>query len=204
VLVDDGSVDDTVRVARSALSSADNRLRVVTHTRQQGYASTVLDGLRSSQGSVLAFMDGDGQFDPRDIATLLDGLHHADLVAGFRKRRADPWHRSVVSHTMNVLVRVLYGVRQRDVDCGLKVMRREVFEAASPILARSALFNTEIYFKSRRNGFRIVQVGVDHHPRIAGRRSGGRLVPILRAVRDLLRLRWQLARSWRPTAPTTD
>jgi len=101
---------------------------------------------------------------------------------------------------MNLLVRTLYGVRERDVDCGLKVMRRQVFEAASPILARSALFNTEIYFKSHRSGLRVVQVGVPHHPRIAGVRSGARLVPIMRAVRDVVRLRWKLARGWRPRA----
>lgn len=192
MLVDDGSEDDTVAVARSALGDDASRLRVVTHRYKSGYARTVCDGLRASRGAILAFMDGDGQFDPADLKLLLERLDGADLVAGYRKRRADPWHRSVVSHTMNMLVHILYGVHERDVDCGLKVMRREVFEAASPILARSALFNTEIYFKSHRRGFRVVQMGVRHHPRVAGRRSGARLVPILRAVRDLIRLRWKL------------
>jgi glycosyltransferase involved in cell wall biosynthesis len=199
VLVDDGSSDGTVEVARTALSGDAARLRAVTHPRRLGYAVAVCDGLRAARGEVLAFMDGDGQFEALDLRLLLAELDSADLVAGYRRSRADPWHRSVVSHTMNLLVRFLYGVRERDVDCGLKVMRREVFEAASPILARSALFNTEIYYKTRRNGFRVKQVGVDHHPRIAGRRSGGRLVPIARAVRDLIRLRWRLARQWTPS-----
>ncbi len=198
VLVDDGSSDTTVAAARSALGPDSARLQVVSHAQQSGYAKTVCDGLRSARGEVLAFMDGDGQFDAKDLVPMLGRLQSADLVAGYRRRRADPWYRSVVSHTMNILVRVLYGVRERDVDCGLKVMRREVFDAAVPILARSALFNTELYFKAHRNGFRVVQMGIPHHPRIAGRRSGGRLIPIARAVRDLLRLRWTLARSWQP------
>src|SRR5438270_14015212 len=72
-------------------------------------------------------------------------------------------------------------------------MRRQVLEAAAPLLARSALLNTELYFKSQRSGLRIVQVPVAHHPRTAGVRSGARLIPILRAVRDLvwLRLGWR-------------
>jgi len=200
VLVDDGSADGTVEVARGALGDDGSRLTVIRHEEQRGYAATVCDGLRASRGSTLAFMDGDGQFAATDLAPLVSRLDGADLVGGYRRHRADPWHRSVVSFTLNVLVRILYGVRQRDVDCGLKVMKREVFEAASPILARSALFNTEIYFKAQRLGFRVAQLPVPHYPRVAGRRSGARLRPILRAVRDLMRLRWQLARSWRKSS----
>ncbi len=198
VLVDDGSTDRTVDEARRAMGASADRLRVVRHERKSGYGVTVADGLRAARGDWVAFMDGDGQFDPADLRRLAAEAEGADLVAGFRLRRADPWHRSVVSRTFNLFVRVLYGVRYRDVDCGFKLMRREVLVAAHPILARSALLNTEIYFKARRAELRVTQVGLTHHPRIAGVRSGGRLVPILRAVRELVKLRWQLARTWAP------
>ena len=97
----------------------------------------------------------------------------------------------------NLLVRLLYGVRARDIDCGLKLMRRRVLENAAPLLARSALLNTELYFKSQRSGLRIRQVAVAHYPRVAGVRSGARLIPIMRAIRDLVWLRLRLAREWR-------
>ncbi len=141
-------------------------------------------------------MDGDGQFDPADLLALAAQLPHADLVTGRRERRADPRYRLLIAGVFNVLIRTLYGVRFRDVDCGLKLMRREVLDAAAPMLARSALLNTELYFKAARNGFRVVQVPVSHYPRVAGVRSGARLVPILRAIRDLVWLRFRLARSW--------
>jgi glycosyltransferase involved in cell wall biosynthesis len=198
VLVDDGSTDRTVDEARRAMGASADKLRVVSHERKSGYGVTVADGLRAARGDWVAFMDGDGQFDPADLSRLAAKAAGADLVAGFRMRRADPWHRSVVSRTFNVFVRVLYGVRYRDVDCGFKLMRREVLTVGHPILARSALLNTEIYFKARRAGLRVTQVGLTHHPRIAGVRSGGRLVPILRAVRELVQLRWRLARTWAP------
>lgn len=196
VLVDDGSTDATVAVARGSVP--EGRLRVVTHPHQSGYGITVADGLRAARGDWVAFMDGDGQFAPDDLRKLAALAGGADLVAGWRRRRADPWHRSVVSHTFNLLVRILYGVPYRDVDCGFKLMRREVLVAASPIMARSALLNTELYFKARRSGLRIAQVGLTHHPRTAGVRSGGRLIPILRAVRELFRLRLRLAQGWSP------
>ena len=198
VLVDDGSQDATVRVSREAMGPDRERLRVVSHAHKSGYGVTVADGLRAASGNWVAFVDGDGQFDPRDLRLLAARAAAADMVTGWRIHRADPWHRSVVSHTFNLLVTLLYGIHYRDVDCGFKLMRRSVLEMAAPIRARSALLNTELYYKCRRSGMRVVQVGLTHHPRLAGVRSGGRLVPILRAVRELVRLRIELGRSWRP------
>lgn len=198
VLVDDASSDGTADIAADALGDDARRLVVIRHQRQQGYAATVADGLRAGRGRLLAFMDGDGQFDVADLGRLLDEIPPADMAAGIRASRADPWHRSVVSGAMNVLVRSLYGIRRRDVDCGLKVLRSEVFADASPLLARSALFNTEMFFKAERLGYKVTQVPVHHLPRVAGRRSGARLRPILRAMRDLVVLRVRLAREWKP------
>lgn len=197
VLVDDGSTDATVATARAAMGAAATRLRVISHVGKRGYGVTVADGLRAARMSYVAFMDGDGQFDPADLNTLAVLLPNADLAAGWRRRRADPGYRLVIASVFNVLVRTLYGVRVRDIDCGLKLMRREVLAAAAPLLARSALLNTELYFKSKRSGFRIQQVAVNHYPRVAGVRSGARLIPIMRAIRDLVWLRVRLARQWR-------
>jgi glycosyltransferase involved in cell wall biosynthesis len=197
ILVDDGSADDTSAVARAAMGGEAERLRVIRHDRRRGYGITVADGLRAARGDYVAFMDGDGQFDPADLATIAGLMTDADLAAGWRRRRADPGYRLVIAGVFNLLVRLLYGVRARDIDCGLKLMRRRVLENAAPLLARSALLNTELYFKSQRSGLRIRQVAVAHYPRVAGVRSGARLIPIMRAIRDLVWLRLRLAREWR-------
>ena len=197
VLVDDGSTDDTVVRARAAMGAAESRLRVISHDGKRGYGITVADGLRAARMGYVAFMDGDGQFDPADLNLLAGLMPTTDLVAGWRQRRADPGYRLVIAGVFNVLVRTLYGVRVRDIDCGLKLMRREVLEAAAPLQARSALLNTELYFKCQRSGLRVRQVVVHHYPRVAGVRSGARLIPILRAIRDLVWLRLRLAWHWR-------
>jgi dolichol-phosphate mannosyltransferase len=200
VLVDDGSTDDTVLVARTTIGSRAERLRVIRHEDKLGYGITVADGLRAARMEYVAFMDGDGQFDPADLKTLAGLMDTADLVAGWRRRRADPGYRLVIAGVFNFLVRTVYGVRVRDIDCGLKLMRRQVLAAAAPLLARSALLNTELYFKCQRSGLRIQQVPVTHYRRVAGVRSGARLIPILRAIRDLVWLRLRLARRWRAPA----
>ena len=198
VLVDDASQDDTAGAARIAMGEAASNLTVVTHKQQRGYAITVCDGLRASRGKILAFMDGDGQFDPPDLGRVIAALDHADMVAGIRTRRADPWYRSFVSAVYNRVVRVAFGIRELDFDCGLKAFTREVWDGVTPIRARSAVFNPEMFFKARRLGFRVIQIRVEHLPRLAGRRSGGRLIPVARAMRDVIRLRVSLAMTWRP------
>src|SRR2546430_17554986 len=139
VLVNGGSTDDTVTVARVAMGSAASRLRVLSHDSKRGYGITVADGLRASRMAYVAFMDGDGQFDPADLRALADLMSSADLAAGWRRHRADPRYRLAVAGALNLLGGTLYRVRVRDIDCGLKLMRRDGLEAAAPLLARSGL-----------------------------------------------------------------
>ena len=194
VLVDDGSTDGGADVARERARDVGIALMVVTHAQKSGYGITVADGLRAARGDYVAFTDADGQFDVADLALLVPLLARADLVGGWRTTREDAWMRSLVSGTFNALVMVLYRLRYRDVDCALKVMRREVLESF-PLVSRSALVNTELYYRARAHGWRVAQRGVPHHPRVAGVRSGARPRAIARAVRELVVLRVRLWRS---------
>lgn len=198
VVVDDGSTDGTAEVARAAMEGDENRLRLIRHERRSGALVSVADGLRAADGDYVAHIDGDGQFRVQDLELLAREVGHADLVGGRRKSRADPWFRSIISGVFNLGVRLLYGLPYRDMDCGLKLIRRSALERMSPLIGRSACLNAEIYFKARRSGMRVVQVQVPHYPRLTGRRSGGRLRPIARAVRELVLLRLRLASEWRP------
>ena len=92
VLVDDASHDDTVGAARTAMGEDARNLTVVTHKQQRGYAITVCDGLRASRGKVLAFMDGDGQFDPRDLGK----LHRRARPCRHGRRHPQPSGRPLV------------------------------------------------------------------------------------------------------------
>ena len=70
-----------------------------------------------------------------DFALLMPLLDGADLVGGWREERNDAAMRSVVSWVFNTLILVLYRLPYRDIDCAMKVMRREVLDsmrAATP------------------------------------------------------------------------
>jgi glycosyltransferase involved in cell wall biosynthesis len=194
VIVDDGSSDGSAELAVSLAATLGVELRIVHHERKSGYGATVGDGLRAASLAFVAFTDADGQFEVADFAQLVPLLAGADLVGGWREDRQDAAMRSVVSWVFNTLILVLYRLPYRDIDCAMKVMRREVLESMD-LRARSALINTELYYKARHAGWRIAQHPVPHHPRRAGRRSGARPRAILRAIKELIVFRWTMRRS---------
>ncbi len=190
VIVDDGSKDGTGLVAESLAHDLGMELRVVRHEHKSGYGAAVGDGLRAANLEYTAFTDADGQLDVADLALLIPLLSDADLVGGWRLSREDAAFRSVISGVFNRLVLMTLGIQVKDVNCALKIMRTDVlrrFELSS----RSALINAELYWKVQQHGGRYVQVGIPHHPRRMGRRSGGRLIPILRATKELAEIRFR-------------
>ena len=197
VIVDDGSTDGSGELAASLAEQLGISLRVLRHEQKSGYGITVGDGLRAARGDFVAFTDADGQFEIADLALLVPLLDHADLAAGWREERRDARAREVVSWVFNTLVAVLYRLPYRDVDCALKLMRREVLDSLT-LEARSALINAELYYKARHAGWRIAQVAVPHHPRVAGRRSGARPRAIARAIKELFLFRLRIRRSLPP------
>jgi glycosyltransferase involved in cell wall biosynthesis len=190
IIVDDGSTDDTGPLAESLTRELGIDLRVVRHDHMAGYGAAVGDGLRVADLEYTAFTDADGQLDVADLALLVPLVTSADLIGGWRMSREDPAFRSVVSGVFNRLVRLTLRITVKDVNCALKLIRTETLHRFE-LHSRSALINAELYWKVQENGGRFAQVGVPHHPRRMGRRSGGRLIPVLRATKELIEIRFR-------------
>ncbi len=190
VIVDDGSSDGTGPLAISLARELGMELKVIRHDRKFGYGAAVGDGLRAADLEFTAFTDADGQLDVADLSLLIPHLKDADLVGGWRLSREDPAFRSLISGAFNRLVLMTLRIRVKDVNCALKIMRTDLLRRYH-LHSRSALINAELYWKVQEHGGKYVQVGVPHHPRRMGRRSGGRLIPILRATKELAEIRFR-------------
>ena len=193
LVVDDGSTDRTPNLA-DELAAADPRVRV-HHQENRGYGGALKAGFANARGELVCFSDGDLQFDLREMRRLLDRLDDparpVDIVIGYRKRRADPPHRTFIAKTYNAIVSLAFGLRVRDIDCAMKLFRREVFDGLR-LDSEGPFLSAELLIKLRARGARIAQVGVTHYPRMAGTNTGASFRKILRTVRDLAMLRWGL------------
>ena len=168
---------------------------MIHHGTRRGYGGAVRSGLVAATKPWIFFTDGDRQFALEDLALLLAASDGADAVVGYRKKRADPARRLFVAWVYNRLIRFLFGGGWRDVDCAFKLFRREVFVRVplDRVQSNGAFFSPELLITLRRAGVRVRQVGVRHFPRTAHEPKGASPRVILRAIRDLLRLR---ARLW--------
>jgi glycosyltransferase involved in cell wall biosynthesis len=195
IVVDDGSKDDTGAII-DRLASEDLRVRTIHHTRNRGYGGALTSGFKASTGDHVMFMDSDRQFDITDIELLYPFIQTHEIVAGFRMMRQDELHRRIFAETFNLVVRVLFGVHLRDIDCAFKVFDGDLIrslELSSP----GALINAEIQAKARRQGAAVQQVGVRHFARIAGEATGGNPRVIVRAMKETIVLWWKM-RTYQP------
>jgi glycosyltransferase involved in cell wall biosynthesis len=192
-VIDDGSTDRTGKIA-DGLANADARVRVVHHGARRGYGGAVRSGLASATKEFIFFTDGDRQFDLADVGRLVAAIDGVDAVMGYRLKRQDPPRARFVAWVYNQVIRVMFFGGFRDVDCAFKLFRRAVFERVplEQVRSNGAFFSAELLMTLRRAGIRTREVGVAHYPRTAGRAKGQQPKVILRAIRDLLRLRLRL------------
>jgi glycosyltransferase involved in cell wall biosynthesis len=192
IVVNDGSRDDTAQVVRD-LSLRSPAVRLVDHEVNQGYGAAVYTGFTSARKDLIFLTDSDKQFEVSEIALLLPLLDEADLVAGYRAPRRDPFKRRLFGTGWTTLVTVLFGYTVRDVDCAFKLFRREIVDSID-IESRGATFSAEFLVRAKRKGYRFREAPVTHLPRVAGSQTGANVHVITRAFRELIRFRLKL---WR-------
>lgn len=186
IIVNDGSSDNTEEVAR-AFSEKYPNVRVVSHEKNRGYGAALKTGFSSSKYENIFFTDGDGQFHLEEIDRILPLAHEADLAIGYRMKRNDPIHRIINGKAYNLLVRILFGVKVRDIDCAFKIIKKKVTDSI-PLKSESQFVSAELLIKAKKNGFTIKQTGVHHFPREIGKPTGNSIKAIVNSFKELFKL----------------
>lgn len=166
VIVDDGSTDRTPEIL-AELSAQEPRIRVVTNSPNRGYSQALIRGFHACRLDVVFYTDADAQFDLMEMGRLYPLIADADMVAGFRVGRQDPWFRLITSGVYNVIQGLVLGVRARDVNCAFKFFRRDFFEKVA-LSSDGFLIDAELYARADLAGLRWAQGPVKHRPRTQG------------------------------------
>lgn len=187
IVVDDGSTDQTARVVED-LAKRDAHVRLVRHGGNRGYGAALRTGFSNAQKELVFFSDADGQFDLQELSGLLAMLKRAPVVLGYRIRRSDPMHRLFIARVYNLVIRTVFGLRVRDIDCAFKLFRREVVQDVA-LESDGAFISSELLIKLKRRNVSMVERGVHHYPRTTGTSKGATPKVILKTIRDVVRLR---------------
>ncbi|HNY78871.1 MAG: glycosyltransferase family 2 protein [Sedimentisphaerales bacterium] len=192
IIVDDGSADETGRIA-DEIAAGNDRVRVVHHERNLGYGAALQSGFRAARKELVFYTDGDGQFDIGEMPALLPLMNDYDIVSCYRMNRRDNVVRKINGWLWTKVTGLVFSLKVRDVDCAFKLYRRSIFDRIK-MESTGALIDTEILARAARKGYTITQRGVHHYPRTAGRQTGASLRVILRAFRELWQLRRRIVR----------
>lgn len=199
VCVDDGSTDSTWSTLRD-LRRQYPGLRALRLRRRCGQSTAIVAGVRAARAPWVATLDGDGQYDPRDIAKLWSGLHEPArtptrvLVCGWRKTRHDAWIKRVSSRIANAVRGRVLGDRTPDTACGLKVFSRDLF-LTLPAFDHMHRFLPAL---AMRAGAEVRSVPVSHRARRHGRSRYGVLDRLWMGIVDLAGVFWLLRRRIEP------
>lgn len=193
--VDDGSLDNSLRVLNQIADIDPNHVQVISLKRQTGQTAAITAGIDHSVGDVIILLDADLQNDPADIPRLLAEIDKGyDVVSGWRKNRQDTFiNRILPSIVANFIISRVTGVHLHDFGCTFKAYRRNILE-------RIQLYGEMHRFipvYADRIGGKISEIIVSHHPRKHGKTNYG-LGRIFRVLLDLFTLQFLMNFSDKP------
>ena len=193
VIVDDASTDATPRLADAA-SAANPRVKVVHHPVNRKLGGSMKSGFVASTGDIVLYTDADLPFDMRELHKALRLMHQyeADVVAAYRfDRTGEGYVRVIYSFFYNLLVRVLFGCRFRDVNFAFKLVRRRVLDRIE-LKSEGSFIDAELMVSARKMGMEVVQFGVDYFPRTRGVSTLSSPNVILKILKEAFALRREL------------
>jgi glycosyltransferase involved in cell wall biosynthesis len=190
IIVEDGSPDKTGEVA-DALAKQFANVRVIHHAKNMGYGAALHDGYLAAKYDYVMYTDGDNQYDVREFIPYLHLLEEADVLSGYVTKKAVSFRRKVQSEVWNWLVRILFFIWIRDIDCAMKIYKRKVLDKIS-IKSSSCFIDAEMVIKAKKAGFTVAQFPVTHFPRTEGLASGSKMSVIVPTVVEMLKYRFGL------------
>ncbi len=187
VIVNDGSKDRTGEIA-DRLAAEHKHVRVVHNNPNRGYGGALARGFTEAKKDWIFYTDGDGQFDFDDLERMIPLLTQYDIASAYRVNRQDSLLRKANAWAWGKLVRRVFRMNVRDIDCAFKIYPRSFIEQIE-LRSTGALIDTEMLAKATNMGYSIGQMGVRHLARVAGEQTGANWRVILRAFRELFQLR---------------
>lgn len=134
--------------------------------KRRGKGFGIKKGLEVAKGEKLAFIDSDMEYAPESLPNMVKSIGPYDIVIGVRrgsKQRAG--NRIIFSKLHHIIMKVFFHVNLPDIQSGLKVMKREIFEKVKPLTSNGFEIDSEILVKAVRKGYKVGCVPIIYHPK---------------------------------------
>lgn len=162
ICVVDGRVDRTFERA-SGFAKKYSNVKVIGYDTNRGKGYAVRFGMAESRGDIIGFIDSGMDINPNGLSMLLEHFewYNADIIVGSKRHTVSkvyyPWQRKLLSIGYQLLVLILFGLKVRDTQVGIKFFKREVLEKVLPrLLVKAFAFDVEILAVANYLGFKRI------------------------------------------------
>ena len=192
IVINDGSQDDTAKILDELARLYPGHVRIVHHEVNRGYGGALRTGFATASKEFVFYTDGDAQYDPAEMAVLWEKMTDGvDWVNGWKISRSDPLHRIIIGRLYHHYVKLLFGLKVRDVDCDFRLMRRRIFDIVR-LEKNSGVICLEMMKKFQDAGFRVAEQPVHHYHRAHGQSQFFNFPRVFRTLIDVHKLWWAL------------
>jgi glycosyltransferase involved in cell wall biosynthesis len=193
IIVDDASTDGCGEIA-DRLAEENPRIKLLHHEVNSKLGITLRDGFARAEKDVVIYSDMDIPFDFEEIKKALRvmDLTDCDIVTVYRHdRTSEGLIRTLYSAGYNFLIRILFGVRVRDINFSFKLIKRSILNSIA-LESTGSLIDAELIIKASRKGYRTSQFGIDYFPRFTGKSTLSSPAVIFNILKEMVGLRLKL------------
>ena len=161
IVVNDGSTDSTREKA------ADGGVNVISHETNSGYGASLKTGIIHSGNNVIALIDGDAQHNPDDVMSMSKYIAEYDMISGARRKGIhSPLWRQPGKMFIAALANYLAGYKIPDLNCGLRIVKKESILPYLRVLPDKFSFSTTSMVFFIKDGFKVKFVPITAQKRI--------------------------------------
>ncbi|AMV73500.1 glycosyltransferase family 2 protein [Desulfuromonas carbonis] len=189
LFVDDCSTDRSLAVIKE-LAAQSPTVAYVAFARNAGQSAALYAGFQHADGDVVITMDADLQNDPADIPEMLKHYGDFEMINGWRFNRQDNLGKKISSRIGNFVRNQLTWESIHDTGCSLKVMNAAMLKRIKMYKGLHRFLPTLM----RNEGARVIEVKVNHRPRLHGISKYTNLRRGVEGLYDVITVRWMIKR----------
>lgn len=191
IVVNDGSVDYTANVLNE-MQKKYAQLRIIQHETNRGYGGALISGFSAAQKDWIFYTDGDAQYNPLELSKLVESLSSGvDAVNGYKTSRGDSLMRIFIGRMYHHIVKILFGIHIRDVDCDFRLIPTHIMQSLN-LQSVSGSICLEMVKKIESAGYVFAEVPVSHYARKYGISQFFNFKKIFQTFQQLINLYWLL------------
>ena len=184
IIIDDGCPQNSGKIAQ-AYAKKNYKIKVFFHKKNKGYGAAIKTGIKKSKFDCIFLIDGDNEYNVNDLPRMLNAFKHNDLVITYRYKNKNNLNRIFISWAYNFILRFLFKTSYKDVSVGSRLLSKKL---KNKIIIKSdtPFINAELAIKSKYCGYKVQEIGIQHHPRVIGNGSVVSIKNILLMIREII------------------